>query len=116
MQKVPAGLVNASAPSGPVPLSARREPTPVVVTFGDVERSLVSYRSSLAIGFELCGSGPGSCRFVGGNVDGTRVVLPLPSTPAWTPVRVRFCWGHSPLCNLADGSGLPVGSFEIPVR
>ena len=54
----------AIAPSGPVPLSARREPAAVVVTFGDVERNLVSYSSSQAIGFELCGAGPGTCRFV----------------------------------------------------
>jgi len=87
-------------------LSARREPTAVVVTFGDVERNLVSYSSSQAIGFELCGAGPGSCRFVIGEVDGSRVVLRPPSTPDWAAVRVRFCWGPSPLCNLTDGSGL----------
>ena len=105
----------AIAPSGPVPLSASRQPTAVVVTFGDVERTLVSYSSSQAFGFELCGSGPGSCRFVSGEVDGARVVLPVPPTPDWTPVRVRFCWGPSPLCNLTDGSGLPVGPFQIPI-
>ena len=65
----------AIAPSGPVPLSARREPAAVVVTFGDVERNLVTYSSSQAIGFELCGAGPGSCRFVSGEVNGTQVVL-----------------------------------------
>ena len=105
----------AIAPSGAVPLSARRATRAVVVTFGDVERNLVSYSSSQAIGFELCGAGPGSCRFVTGEVDANRVVLPVPTTPAWTPVRVRFCWGPSPLCNLTDGSGLPVGPFEIPI-
>jgi sialate O-acetylesterase len=30
--------------------------------------------------------------------------------------RVRFCWGDSPLCNLYDGSGLPVGPFEIDIK
>jgi sialate O-acetylesterase len=102
-------------PSGPVPLSARREPTAIVVTFGDVEQKLVTYSSSHAIGFELCGAGPGSCRFVSGQVDGTRVILPLPATPAWTPVRIRFCWGPSPLCNLTDGSRWPAGPFELPI-
>jgi sialate O-acetylesterase len=104
------------APSGPVPLSARREPTAIVVTFGDVEQKLVTYSSNQAIGFELCGAGPGSCRFVSGEVDGTRVVLAVPAAPAWRPVRVRFCWGPSPLCNLTDGSGLPAGPFEIPIK
>ena len=106
----------AISPSGPVPLSARREPTTIVVAFGDVEQKLVTYSSSQAIGFELCGTGPGSCRFVSGDVDGTRVVLAVPAAPAWTPVRVRFCWGPSPLCNLTDGSGLPVGPFEIAIQ
>jgi sialate O-acetylesterase len=106
----------AIAPSGPVPLSALREGAAVIVTFGDVERNLVTYSSSQAIGFELCGPAAGSCRFVSGEVDGTRVALPVPPTATWTPVRVRFCWGPSPLCNLTDDSGLPVGPFEIPVK
>jgi sialate O-acetylesterase len=104
------------AASGPVPLSARRELAGVVVTFGDVERSLVSYSSSMAIGFELCGAAKGSCEYAAGTVDGARVVLPVPPAPAPAPVRVRFCWGASPLCNLSDGSGLPVGPFEIPIK
>jgi sialate O-acetylesterase len=29
---------------------------------------------------------------------------------------VRFCWADSPLCNLYDGVGLPVGPFELEVR
>jgi sialate O-acetylesterase len=104
------------APSGPVPLSARRAPGRVVVTFGDVEGQLASYSSSQAIGFELCGVAAQSCRFVSATVEGHRVVMPVPATPAWTPVRVRFCWGPSPFCNLSDASGLPVGPFEIPIR
>jgi sialate O-acetylesterase len=30
--------------------------------------------------------------------------------------RVRFCWADSPLCNLFDTAGLPVGPFEIDVN
>jgi sialate O-acetylesterase len=104
------------APSGPVPLSARREPQGVVVTFGDVEGRLVSYSSRQAIAFELCGADPGSCRFVSADVDGARAVLPATGAPGEAPTRVRFCWGPSPLCNLSDGSGLPVGPFEVPVQ
>ena len=58
------------APSGPVPMSARRDPSGVVVTFGDVDGSLVSYSSNKAIGFEVCGTDAGTCRFVAGDVDG----------------------------------------------
>ena len=57
----------------------------------------------------------GSCRFAAGTIDGTRVVLPVPAS-GQAPARVRFCWGASPLCNLSDGSGLPVGPFEIPIK
>ena len=76
----------------------------------------MTFSSSQAIGFELCGAGPGTCRFVAGQVDGSQVRLSAgrPRTPA--PTRVRFCWGPSPLCNLSDGSGLPVGPFEIPIK
>jgi hypothetical protein len=63
----------------------------------------------------LYGVAPGSCRFAAGTIDGTRVVLPAPAS-GQAPVRVRFCWGASPLCNLSDGSGLPVGPFEIPIK
>jgi sialate O-acetylesterase len=106
----------AIAPSGPVPLSAALEPAGVVVTFGHVEGSLVTYSADLAVGFELCGAGPESCRFVAGRIDGQRVALPFAASSARTPARVRFCWGPSPRCNLSDRSGLPVGPFEIPIR
>lgn len=103
-------------PSGPVPLTARREASGIVVTFGDVEGRLVTYSAAQAIGFELCGETPGTCRFVPATVDRTRVVLPVRPTAGWTPTRVRFCWGASPVCNLSDDSRLPVGPFELPVR
>jgi sialate O-acetylesterase len=104
------------APSGPVPLSASRGPSGIVVTFGDVEGGLVSYGSDKAIAFELCEAGPGTCRFVAGQVEGTRVTLPVGASGGPPPTRVRFCWGPSPLCNVSDGSGLPVGPFEMPIK
>ncbi len=103
-------------PSGAVPLAARREASRVVVTFGDVEGRLVAYSAAQAIGFELCGEGPGTCRFVPATVDAARVILPVGSTAGRAPTRVRFCWGASPVCNLSDGSRLPVGPFEVVIR
>jgi sialate O-acetylesterase len=103
-------------PSGPVPLGARREPSRVVVTFGDVERALVTYSSAQAVGFELCAAGPGTCRFVPASVEGARAILPVRAVPGWSPTRVRFCWGPSPVCNLSDASGLPAGPFELAIR
>ena len=107
---------DAITPSGLVPLAARRAPTGVAGSFGDVQGGLVSYSADVVIGFELCGASADSCRFVAGRVEGTRVVLPV--AVSWTspPSRVRFCWGACPLCNLSDGSGLPAGPFELPIE
>ena len=104
----------AITPSGPVPTSARHEAGRVVVTFGDVDGQLVTYSASQPIGFELCGAGKGSCRFVSGRVESNRVALDPAGVPS--PTRVRFCWGDSPVCNLSDRSGLPVGPFETAIQ
>jgi sialate O-acetylesterase len=47
--------------------------------------------------------------------DGGKVAL-TDAGGASSATRVRFCWADSPLCNLYDGVGLPVGPFEIDVR
>ncbi len=102
----------ATAPSGPVPLSARRDGSEVVVTFGDVERELVAYSADGPVGFELCGSAVASCRFVTASIDGARIHLPIGTGEA---ARVRFCWADAPVCTLFDRAGLPAGPFEMPV-
>lgn len=99
--------------AGPTPVSARREGANVVVTFADVEGALITYSAARAIGFELCGAGAGSCRYVSGAAQGDRVVLEADGAQA---ERVRFCWADSPICNLYDGAGLPAGPFEIAVE
>jgi sialate O-acetylesterase len=102
------------APTGPAVRSARLDEGRVVVSFGDVEGRLVTYSAGQAVGFELCGAAAGTCRFVSGSIEGDRVVI---STEGGEPpARLRFCWGGSPLCNLADESGLPVGPFELALR
>jgi sialate O-acetylesterase len=104
----------AIAPTGPAVRSASLEPGRVVVSFRDVEGRLVTYSSSHATGFELCGDATGTCRFVSGTVDADRVVIPTDGGPP--PTRLRFCWGGSPVCNLSDGSSLPVGPFGLELR
>jgi sialate O-acetylesterase len=103
------------APSGPVPLMARRDGQNVVVSFKDIGGgSLVAYGAYRPVGFELCGADQGSCRFVEATLQPDRVVLePVRAAPA--PTRVRFCWGDSPVCTLYDKSGLPAGPFEMPI-
>ena len=102
------------APSGPIPVSARKENGHVVVTFSDVDGKLVAYGAYHPLGFELCGKEQSSCRFVEAAADGNRVVL----TPVSgiDPARVRLCWANSPVCTLFDGAGLPAGPFEMKVE
>jgi sialate O-acetylesterase len=40
----------------------------------------------------------------------------IPTNGGPPPARLRFGWGGSPVCNLSDGSGLPVGPFELDLR
>lgn len=98
--------------SGPVVASARRSGGGVLVSFDDVEGSLLAYSSTRPIGFEACGAAEDSCRFVDATIAGHEVRLePAGATAA----RIRFCWADAPVCNLYDKSGLPAGPFEIAI-
>ncbi len=100
-------------PSGPVPMSARRNGNSVVVRFGDVSEALVAYGAEGPVGFELCGAMPGSCRYASGEIRGQDVVLRASLTsPA---VRVRYGWADSPVVTLFDRAGLPAGPFEMDI-
>jgi sialate O-acetylesterase len=99
---------------GAQPESARRDGGNVVVSFGAFEGELVVYNAKDPAAFELCGAAAGTCKFVSARLTGgSNVTLDAADVPE--PTRVRFCWADSPLCNLYDTAGLPVGPFEIPV-
>jgi sialate O-acetylesterase len=91
----------------------RREGEAIVVSFRNVEDRLVTYSALRPIAFEICGADAGSCRFVEARLEGDRVLIDPGSGPA---ARIRYCWGDSPLCNLHDRSGLPVGPFEAELQ
>jgi sialate O-acetylesterase len=99
--------------AGPQPVAARRSGDAVTVELREVEGELVTLNSATAIGFELCGEAGQGCRFVDAKVQGSTATLATGGVPA---ARVRFCWGDSPVCNLYDRAGLPVGPFELQVR
>ncbi|MDF7776016.1 sialate O-acetylesterase [Sphingomonas sp. AOB5] len=99
--------------SGPWAVKASKGPDGVRVRFAGFDRALVAYSASDPIGFELCGTAYGSCRFVPARIDGGDVVL-APGTGQ--AARVRFCWGDSPRCNLYDKAGLPAAPFELAVE
>ena len=101
------------APSGPAVADARRTADGgVTVRFSGVTGALHARSSAQAIGFELCGAGPGTCRFAAGTVGNDGVMLSGDGKPV---TRVRYAWGDSVITNLTDDAGLPVGAFEIPV-
>ena len=82
------------------------------VDFTGLTGGLHTSSAAQAIGFELCGAEAGSCRFVPGRMEGTRVLLAGDGRPA---TRVRYAWAESPVVNLYDETPLPVGSFELPI-
>jgi sialate O-acetylesterase len=102
------------APSGPTAQDATETAAGVSVKFGDIDQALTAYSHDSPIGFELCADAPGSCRFVDARVDGTSVLLLIPS--GTSPTRVRYCWADSPVCTLFDRSGLPAAPFEMRLR
>lgn len=101
------------SPSGPEFAGVQRDGELIAVSFRHVEGGLVTYSAQRPIAFELCGPETGSCRFVEARLEGNRVLIDLGDGPA---SRIRYCWGDSPLCNLHDSSGLPVGPFEAELR
>jgi sialate O-acetylesterase len=102
------------APTGPVPISARRDGGRIVVTFGDVAGDLLVYGGNRPVGFELCGKDPASCQFVDATVEKNRVWLEPGSAQA--VIRVRYSWADCPVSNLYDRAGLPAGPFEIAIE
>jgi sialate O-acetylesterase len=100
---------------GAQPLSARREGGSVTVTLGKFDGDLVVRSSKHPAAFELCGAAAGSCRFVSARL-GSGGTIALDAGDAPEARRVRFCWADSPVCNLYDTAGLPVGPFEIDVQ
>jgi len=103
-----------SSASGAQPVSAVRSGNEVRVSFAGTAGKLIVYNSRDPAAFELCGSEVGTCRYVGAKLTGADTVTLEGGTDA--AARVRFCWADSPLCNLYDSAGLPVGPFEIEVR
>jgi sialate O-acetylesterase len=101
--------------SGAQPKSARRAAAGVDVTLGDFDGALRVIGARDPSGFELCGATQDSCRFVRAQLHEGGAVH-LEDTAAGAAMRVRFCWADSPLCNLYDTAGLPVGPFELDVQ
>lgn len=105
---------DSAPPSGPIPVSARREGDAVSVEFADITGKLVTYSAARPIGFETCGAAAGTCEYAEATLQGERVLLK--SSNAGTATRVRYCWADSPVCTLYDEVPLPAGPFQIEVQ
>ena len=100
---------------GAQPASATRAGGDIAVTLEDFDGELLVIGAREPAGFELCGATQQSCRFVRAALAGGGKLL-LSDPAAASATRVRFCWADSPLCNLYDSTGLPVGPFELSVQ
>lgn len=100
-------------PSGPVPAAVSRQGDSISVRFTDIDGELQALASNRPIGFQLCDEGPGTCRHVDASLSGDTVTLAVGQGPA---VRVRYCWGDGPICNLYDSARMPAGPFEARVK
>ena len=98
---------DATAPIGPMPVSATRSGNGVVVTF---TKPLQTLSGRFAIAFELCGT---SCRYANAVVRGNAVELQGDGQPV---TKVRYAWADYPLVNLYDLDQLPAPVFELPVQ
>jgi sialate O-acetylesterase len=108
------------SPSGAQPKAARLvqeagAASGVRVTLGGHDGDLRVIGSKDPAGFELCGATQDTCRYVRAELRAAGEIL-LTEAAVAPATRVRFCWADSPLCNLFDTQGLPVGPFEIPVE
>ena len=99
---------------GARPKTATRTDAGVLLTLGDLDGALVIVGARDPAAFELCGATQQTCRFVRAQLRGNGQVV-LEDAQASSATRVRYCWADSPICNLYDSSGLPVGPFEVPI-
>ena len=95
------------------PVRAWMQGARTLVEFVPPEETLVVAGDSTPVAFELCGDDASSCVYADAERVDNRILLTAPDMP--DPRRVRYCWADAPICNLYGSSGLPVGTFEIPI-
>jgi sialate O-acetylesterase len=96
--------------SGPVPLSVTVAKAHVVIAFANTPLMVDGGRRPAS--FQICDAKT-RCEYADASIKKERVVLDVPK--GLKPVRVRFCWADSPVCNLYNPDGLPAVPFEMPV-
>ncbi|WP_291845082.1 sialate O-acetylesterase [Maricaulis sp.] len=97
---------------GARPRAARQDGGRIHIRFDDVENGLYAMSAEAPGGFETCGAN--GCQYARARLIGDRVVLTTDAEQG-AVTHVRYCWADSPICQLYDGAGLPVGPFELAV-
>lgn len=100
----------AAGALSPMPVNATRNTSGVTV---QLSKPVLALSGVGALGFELCGPAPGSCRFRAAITNGNLVEIAGDGLPV---TRVRYAWADYPIVNLYDDQLLPVPVFELPVR
>jgi sialate O-acetylesterase len=103
-------LAYAGGKIGPLPVSATHTGNGAAVRF---TKPLQALSGSRPVGFELCGSSSGSCRFADARVNGDTVEIAGDGQPV---SRVRYAWADYAIVNLYDLDLLPAPVFELPVK
>ena len=101
---------DTSGKLGPLPLAAKRVGNLVAVRFTKPLQVLSGVNVNAV---ELCGAGPGTCRYAQAQVRGDTVEIASDGRPA---IRVRYAWADYPIVNLYDLDLLPAPVFEITVQ
>lgn len=105
----------ASSPApGPRPIAARLQDRAIRIGIQGATGRLIAASWGRPGPFILCGKREGSCRHADARIIADEIEVQVPEDVE--PALVRYCWGAAPICNVFDGSGLPLGPFELAVR
>jgi sialate O-acetylesterase len=95
--------------SGPLYRSMTIDGGHIDVQFSNVGGGLVANSGAMLQGFAVAGAGR-KFYWANATIQGDAVIASSPQVPH--PVAVRYAWGDSPICNLANKEGLPASPFR----
>jgi sialate O-acetylesterase len=95
--------------SGPLYQSMTVEGNKIRIRFTNSGNRMEARGSGQLVGFAIAGADR-KFHWAEATIDAVSVVVSSPEVPV--PVAVRYAWGDSPRCNLANEAGLPVSPFR----
>ncbi len=103
--------INSASPerTGHSPQNAVRTGNAITIALPQTRERFGIAGSDDPIGFSVCMT-DGTCRFTRPRLADHSLIFPKEDRQA---VRVRYCWGDTPICNLMTPGGVPVTPFEL---